>query len=77
MMEGNDTQRVLGELLAGGLARQASLERIERHLENQAKEQTITRIMVEQDRAWIRGLRWLVAVLVASVGALGFDWWRR
>ncbi len=77
MTDDGDTQRQLGELIASGRARGDQMDRIERTINHLAEAQNETRIMVYEDRATVRAVKWTVGVVVVGMGALGLDWWQR
>ncbi len=77
MTEEGDTQRLLGELVAGSKERAKQLARIELTMNNLAAAQNETHAMVREDRAAIRVLKWTICLVIAGVGALGLDWWQR
>ncbi len=77
MTDEGDTQRLLGELIASGKMRGKQMDRIERTMNNLAEAQNETRIMVMEDRATVRAVKWTVGVVVVGMSALGLDWWQR
>jgi len=72
----NDSERLLGELVASGKARGEQMDRMERKLDKLATSHAETRSMVMQDRAAVGAMKWVVGVVVLTIGALGLDRFR-
>ena len=70
-------RQLLGELIASGEAHGRQMDRIEQTMNSLAEAQSETRIMVFEDRATVRALKWSVAVAMAAIAWLGLDWWQR
>ena len=77
MTEEGDIRQQLGELIASGKARAKQMDRIEKTMSYLAETQNETRMMVREDRATVRAVKWTVGVVVAAVSLLGIDWWNR
>ncbi len=77
MTDEGDTQRLLGALVEGGKARGKQMDRIEQTMNNLAAAQNETRIMVFEDRATVRAVKWTIGAVVVGMSALGLDWWQR
>ena len=77
MTDEGDTQRQLGELITASKERSKQMDRIERTMNSLAEAQNETRIMVFEDRATVRAVKWTVGVVAVGLGALGIDWWQR
>ncbi len=77
MTDEGDTQRQLGELIADGRARGKQMDRIERTMNSLAEAQNETRIMVFEDRATVRAVKWTIGFVAMGLGALGIDWFQR
>ncbi len=77
MTDEGDTQRLLGELIASGQARGKQMDRIEQTVNHLAEAQVETRIMVGEDRAAVRAVKWTLGAVVVGMSALGLDWWQR
>ncbi len=77
MTDEGDTQRLLGELIASGQARGKQMDRIEQTVNHLAEAQNETRIMVFEDRAAVRAVKWTLGAVVVGMSALGLDWWQR
>ncbi len=73
----DDTQRQLGELIADGRTRGKQMDRIESTMNNLAEAQNENRIMLYEDRATVRAVKWTVGVVAVGMTALGVDWWNR
>ncbi len=77
MTDEGDTQRLLGALVEGGKARGKQMDRIENTVNHLAEAQNETRIMVSEDRATVRAVKWTLGAVVVGMSALGLDWWQR
>ena len=77
MTNEGDMRQLLGELIASGKARGQQMDRIERTMNSLAEAQNETRIMVFEDRATVRAVKWTIGVVAVGLGALGIDWWQR
>ncbi len=77
MSEEGDMRQLIGEVIASGKARGRQMDRIERTVNNLAEAQNETRIMVFEDRATVRAVKWAVGVVAAGLGVLGVDWLQR
>ncbi len=77
MTEEGDMRQLLGELIASGKARGEQMTRIELTMNNLAESQNETRIMVYEDRATVRAVKWTVGVVAVGLSALGVDWLQR
>lgn len=77
MPGGDDTQRILGQLLASGDALKGHLVRIEAKVDRLACDHSETRDLVLAGATAMRVVRWTLGVVVAGLGFLGFDWWNR
>ena len=77
MTDEGDTQRQLGELITASKERSKQMDRIERTMNSLAEAQNETRIMVFEDRATVRAVKWTVGVVAVGLGAPGIDWWQR
>ena len=77
MTKEGDTQRLLGELIASGKARGKQMDRMERTINHLAEAQNEIRIMVFEDRATVRAVKWGIGIVAAGMGALGIDWLQR
>ncbi len=77
MTDEGDTQRQLGELIADGRTRGKQMDRIQSTINHLAEAQNEIRIMVHEDRATVRAVKWTLGVVAVGMGALGVDWWNR
>ncbi len=77
MTDEGDMRQLLGELLTASKERSLQMDRMERTMNNLAAAQNETRIMVYEDRATVRAVKWAIGVVVVGLGALGVDWWQR
>ena len=77
MTNEGDMRQLLGELIASGKARGQQMDRIERTMNSLAEAQNETRIMVFEDRATVRAVKWTIGVVAVGLGALGVDWLQR
>ncbi len=77
MTEEGDMRQLLGELITASKERSKQMDRMERKMNNLAEAQNEIRIMVHEDRATVRAVKWVVGVVVVGMGALGIDWWQR
>ncbi len=77
MTADGDMRQMLGEVIASGKACARQMDRIERTMNSLAEAQNETRIMVFEDRATVRAVKWTVGVVAVGLGALGIDWWQR
>ncbi len=77
MTEEGDMRQLLGELITASKERSKQMDRMERTINHLAAQQNEIRIMVFEDRATVRAVKWTVGVVAVGLGALGIDWLQR
>ncbi len=77
MTDEGDMRQMIGSLITSSKERGKQMDRIERTMNSLAEAQNETRIMVFEDRATVRAVKWTLGAVVVGMSALGFDWWQR